>query len=127
MASLDNIVPMNLRTFTDPLGDLVSLESGSNIDFHPKRVFYIFNAPKGSKRGKHSHKTASQLLIAISGKCTVNCKCNGDEKSFVLSSPDKALLIPPGIWAEQVYEEDNTVLMVISDKKYSKSDYTYEQ
>ena len=35
----------------------------------------------------------------------------------------RALLVPPGIWAEQVYEGDDTVLMVLCDLPYDEADY----
>ena len=126
MTRFDDISLITLNSFTGPLGSLISIEEGSNIDFDPKRIFYVFNVPTGSVRGGHGHEAASQLLIAISGKCRINCRYKESSKSFVLSSPSEALFIPPGIWAEQVYEEDGTVLMVVSDEKYSQEDYRLE-
>jgi hypothetical protein len=32
-------------------------------------------------------------------------------------------VIPPGIWAEQVYEEENSILMVLCDREYDEGDY----
>ena len=42
---------------------------------------------------------------------------------FSLKNPTQGILIPPGIWAEQVYKEENSILMVLCDREYDEGDY----
>ena len=45
------------------------------------------------------------------------------EKRYLLDSPEKGLFIPNMIWDEQIYESDDTILLVLSDTAYDKDDY----
>lgn len=85
------------------------------------RVF-IVKSKEATKRGNHAHKECTQLLVAINGKCKVICDDGKDRKEFILEDPSKGLLIPPTIWAEQVYEKDS-ILMVLADQLYDETDY----
>jgi len=40
-----------------------------------------------------------------------------------LDKPNFGLLISPGIWAEQKYKENNTILTVICDRPFEEADY----
>lgn len=91
------------------------------VPFPIKRVFTI-NAQQSCKRGLHAHKECAQLLVCLTGQCIVTCDDGKDRQSFTLESPEKGLLIPPSIWAEQEYEP-NTILMVLTDQLYDESDY----
>lgn len=51
------------------------------------------------------------------------CDDGIERKTFRLDTPESALVIPPGIWAEQQYLESDTVLTVLCDKTYQESDY----
>jgi hypothetical protein len=33
------------------------------------------------------------------------------------------LLVPPGIWAEEIYEKPHSVLAVLCDRPYEEGDY----
>ena len=50
-------------------------------------------------------------------------------RTWQLNQPWKALYIPEMIWDEQVYMDHETVLLVLSNTLYDKSDYIedYEQ
>jgi len=39
-------------------------------------------------------------------------------ETVVLDRPDQGLLIEPGVWSEQVYELDETVLLVFVSQPY---------
>jgi hypothetical protein len=40
-----------------------------------------------------------------------------------LDTPQKALHIPPGLWAEQIYRDPATLLLVLCDRLYEAEDY----
>jgi hypothetical protein len=45
---------------------------------------------------------------------------------FTLNHPNIALLIPPGIWAQQTYTTENSILTVLCDRIYEAQDYIRE-
>lgn len=124
MNTIDDIVLLNVKTFDDEREGLLSvLEPKLDFKIEIKRFFYIHGTQKGQIRGKHAHKQAYQILICMSGKCSVLCDDSKNKKKFSLISPQQALLIPPSIWAEQEYLSKNSVLFVASDRLYEPDDY----
>lgn len=90
--------------------------------FKVKRVFSIKES-KGAIRGKHAHKKCKQFLICIFGKIKIICKDGSKTRTFILSSPDRGLLIPEGIWATQLYLDKINILNVFCDRDFIESDY----
>jgi dTDP-4-dehydrorhamnose 3,5-epimerase-like enzyme len=109
----------------DNRGSLVVFESNAGMPFNIERVFLV-QAPAGTVRGGHAHKKCIQLLVCSSGCVKITCD-DGDEKStYIIDRPDLALLVPEGIWAEQVYVKPDSVLMVLCNRPYEESDYIRE-
>jgi len=102
-------------------GDLVVVE-GEIIPFSIKRVFNV-RQQKGDIRGKHAHRHCSQLLICTNGAVEVKCDDISTTEIYVLDKPNFGLFIPPGIWADQKYIEDNTILTVLCDRPFEEADY----
>ena len=102
-------------------GDLVVVE-GNIIPFNISRVFTV-RASKDSVRGEHAHRHCSQLLICTNGAVEVKCDDTRTTEIYALDKPNFGLLIPPGIWADQKYIEDNTTLTVLCDQPYEEADY----
>lgn len=96
-------------------------ESGTHVPFPIQRLFTI-NTREACVRGFHAHKECTQLLVCLEGRCVVTIDDGTVRKEIVLDQPSLGLLIPPSIWAEQVYEA-NTVLMVLTDRPYKETDY----
>ena len=94
------------------------------LGFRMKRNFLV-KGKKGALRGKHAHKLLSQVVICISGKCELFLTDGIDEKHLILSNWSKAILIPPMIWAEQKYLQDDTVISVFCDRYYEENDYIH--
>ena len=102
-------------------GDLVVVE-GEIIPFSIKRVFNV-RQQKGDIRGKHAHRHCSQLLICTNGAVEVKCDDSSTTEIYVLDKPNFGLFIPPGIWADQKYLENNTILTVLCDRSFEEADY----
>ena len=102
-------------------GDLVVVEGGI-IPFSIKRVFNV-RQQKGDIRGKHAHLHCSQLLICTNGAVEVKCDDSRTTEIYVLDKPNFGLFIPPGIWADQKYIENNTILTVLCDRPFEEADY----
>ena len=102
-------------------GDLVVVE-GEIIPFSIKRVFNV-RQQKGDIRGRHAHRHCSQLLICTNGAVEVKCDDSRTTEIYVLDQPNFGLFIPPGIWADQKYIENNTILTVRCDRLFEEADY----
>ena len=74
-------------------------------------------------RGKHAHRNCTQLLICTNGAIEVLCDNGIKTSKYVLDNVHYGLLIPPGIWAEQKYLKEDTVLTVICDLPFDEDDY----
>tara|TARA_R100001369_G_scaffold14650_1_gene29343 strand:- start:29 stop:451 length:423 start_codon:yes stop_codon:yes gene_type:complete len=123
MITLDEVKLFNLRNFIEPDGNLVPIESGHDIPFDIKRIFYVHNVKNQDDRGKHSHLKTKQVLICLSGEVKVVCNDGKNKQSYTLSKPNQALYIPEMIWDEQTYKSNDSVLLVLANTHYDINDY----
>lgn len=100
--------------------NLFVAEAGK-LPLNIKRLFIIQS--DHAQRGKHAHRTLTQWLICAHGICEIICDDGKNRKNFLLDAPLYALLIPPGIWSEQIYHQNETTLLVACDAEYDESDY----
>lgn len=104
-------------------GQLSVFESGVNIPFDIKRVFTVL-AHAQEHRGDHAHLECTQILVCLSGEIEVRCDDGlGGTSRHVLRPDTDALLVPPGIWAAEIYRKDRSVMLVLCDKGYDPNDY----
>jgi len=122
MNSVHELRLIEMPGFQDSLGQLVAFEGQANLPIEIQRVFVV-SANAGVTRGKHAHKQLTQVLACVHGECKVICDDGESRREFVLSGINQVLRIPPGIWAEQDYTQEGTVLMVLCDLPYDESDY----
>ncbi len=109
----------------DSRGQLIALEALSEeIPFEVKRVYYIYDTTPGTVRGKHAHKALKQVLICVSGACTIECELpNGSKTQHRLDWPDHALLIEGLVWREMKDFSKDAVLLVFASEHYDEKDY----
>ena len=109
----------------DSRGQLIALEAMSEeIPFEVKRVYYIFDTTPGTVRGKHAHKVLKQVLICVSGACTIECEMpDGTRSSHRLDWPDRGLLIEGVVWHNMREFSKDAVLLVLASEHYDESDY----
>jgi len=111
--------------YDDPNGILAVFEGAvgaAKVPFSIARVFTVL-ANKGAVRGKHAHYRCTQLLVCISGAILVTCFDGTIKEEAVLKNSGEGILIPPGVWATQEYQHDNSVMMVLCDRVYEPEDY----
>ncbi len=125
LPNLTEVKTIAFRAMSAPDRMLVPFEAGADVPFPIRRVFTINADKAGLVGGRHAHRRCSQLLVCLSGACDVVSRIDGSDRVRVdrLDRADRGLLIPPGIWAEQHYRDDRTVLMVLCDQGYDAADY----
>lgn len=123
MKSCTDAAFFDTQTIADPNGTLSVIEGSRHVPFEIKRLFYVYGVHPGDVRGQHAHREAAQALICVRGTIKVTVDDGLAKKTFVLDRPDRGLLIPPTLWAEQRYELAATVLLVLSDQPFTEADY----
>ena len=123
MTTIADVKRFDLKFFQDPDGRLAPIECDRDVPFEVKRMFYVFGVHNQNDRGKHSHYKTKQILIALTGKVTVVCDDGKKRRNYVLNEPNKALYIPEMIWDEQIYHNESSILLVLSNTNYEPSDY----
>lgn len=121
---------MNVREITfsphgDERGKLIALEALSDlVPFEVRRVYYIYDTTPGTIRGNHAHKTLQQVLLCVSGACTVVCEMpDGTKTEHRLDWPDRGLLIEGLVWRQMKDFSKDAVLMVLASEHYDENDY----
>lgn len=103
-------------------GDLVVIEELNHVPFAIARVFVV-RAQANAIRGQHAHRNCTQFVTCLSGSVEVRCEDGSEIATYVLDQPNLGLLVPPSIWAEQIYLVSGSVLMVLCDRPYEPQDY----
>ena len=122
MASVREIT---LEPRGDSRGQLIPLEAGGvEVPFDVKRVYYIFDTTPGTVRGKHAHRRLNQVLVCVSGACTITCELpDGTRSEHRLDWPTKGLVIEGVVWREMKDFSKDAVLMVLASEHYDPADY----
>jgi dTDP-4-dehydrorhamnose 3,5-epimerase-like enzyme len=102
---------------------ILSVFESKQLPFSIKRTFTVVNSIAGAKRGQHAHKKCNQLLCCISGRLKLICDDGITQVNKLLFPKGEGILVPQGVWAEQIYLDDNSVLIVFCDRTYEESDY----
>lgn len=127
----EQVQEIQLSPHGDERGKLIALESCSDqIPFEVRRVYYIYDTTPGTVRGRHAHKALKQVLICVSGACTIECEMlDGTKSEHRLDWPDKGLMISGLVWRNMKDFSKDAVLMVLASEHYDESDYVrdYEE
>ena len=114
---------IDLRKIHDVRGNLTPIESGIDVPFDIKRVYYLYDVPGGESRGAHAHKELYQLIVAANGSFTITVDDGTEKKSFSLNRSYYGLLVVPGIWRDLDDFSSGAVLLCLASELYDKNDY----
>lgn len=121
--TVDDVVVYDLRCFHEDLGDLVPIQGDQDVNYEIRRAFFVTKPKAGCVRGKHAHHKCEQTIICISGRLTVKCFDGKETREYELDEPNKAVYIPTGIWSEETYHTEDTVLLCLASHRYATADY----
>lgn len=111
------------KVFGDERGQLIAIESGINIPFEIKRVFYIYGTHPNLTRGQHSHHKTKQYLMAVKGSCKVTLNNGQSKETYELNQPNIGLFQDAMVWGEMHDFSADCVLLVLADQHYDEADY----
>lgn len=104
-------------------GSITAVESGKDIPFDIKRVYYLYDVPSGESRGGHAHKELRQLIIAANGSFNIVISDGRTKRTISLNRPNIGLLVVPGIWRELEDFSAGANCVVLASLKYDENDY----
>lgn len=110
-------------------GVLTMFEYGKKIGqvpFPVKRTLVIRGMKASDRRGGHTHHKTSQILVCLSGSCTVRLDDGSRKTSVKLNRPDLGLWLAPYVWHTMSGFSDDCVLLVLADSTYNEKDYIRE-
>lgn len=107
----------------DHRGQLIAIESGIDVPFQIKRVFYIFGTQPNVPRGQHSHHVTKQYLVAVHGSCKVTLDDGLKKTTYNLDRPETGLLQDAKVWGTMHDFSPDCVLLVFASEHYDDSDY----
>lgn len=122
-STIEDCTFIYLDQYSDHRGHLIAVEGESDLPFSIKRIFYQYGVPDTAVRGGHAHWKCHQLLIALSGSLEVILDDGQRKRMVLLSQPQTALHIVPGIWASQFNFAPGTVCLVLASHEYDSNDY----
>lgn len=117
---------IELPLVQDLRGDLTFGEVGKQLPFVPRRMFTVFGVPSREIRGEHAHRECHQLLVCTAGSVSVMVDDGRTRDTVVLDRPNRALHIPPMVWASQYNYSADAVLVVLASDVYEPGDYVRE-
>jgi len=117
-------IEYEFSSITDPSrqGVLRVFES-KNIPFKIKRVFSVLNSEVHTTRGQHAHKVCNQLICCVAGRVKLVCDDGLRKEKIDMTPMSSGVLVPAGIWAEQLCLKEDSVIIVFCDQPYEESDY----
>ena len=114
---------IDFQVLSDDRGSLVALETGKEVPFDIRRVYYIYGTKEGVARGFHAHKALKQVAVCVSGSCRFVLDDGECKEEVMLDSPNYGLLIERMIWREMYDFSEDCVLMVLASEHYDEDDY----
>ena len=128
LAALEDVRLIDFKALGAEDRSLVAIEAASAAFPLPiGRVFTVVAHRAGVVGGEHAHRRCTQLLVAVHGAVEVRVLADPERpdtrRTFHLSHPNQGVLVPPGIWGYQRYEQAGSVLMVLCDRPYEADDY----
>jgi len=94
-----------------------------SVPFLMKRVLAIIGMRGKDARGAHTHHKTNQVLVAINGGCTVDLDDGKRKRSIELHTPNRGLVLYPYVWHVMRNFKSGTILLSLTDRKYSEKDY----
>lgn len=119
---MENCKLLTINDHSDRRGKLFVVQTGLNLPFTVKRVFFMLDTVEA--RGGHANKNSTFAFIVMKGTMCVETD-NGYKKDIyrLNAGNNQILLIPKMIWKEMYDFSQDCILMVLSDTEYDATEY----
>lgn len=124
LKTVDDCKLVTLERFpSERLGNLSVVESGRDLPFDVKRVFFIYDVPGGESRGGHSHREIKEFIVAASGSFTVTLDDGVSKRTVLLNQPYRGLIVEPGVWLTLEDFSSGAIALVLTSDHYRAEDH----
>lgn len=107
----------------DPLSANLGVLNLTDVPFEVRRIYWISNFKKGTIRGRHAHKSLTQMMLLLSGTLELSLYEGHACQSFMMQAGDDPILIKPGKWRIMKNGSIDAVVLVLASHEYDESDY----
>ena len=114
---------IDIPTFTDERGAISVMDK--ELPFQVRRVFWLHHIADGKDRGEHALLDGTEIIVAVHGSFVVDLDDTVNKTSVLLDSPDKGLVIRPGIWFRTHSYKNDGVSLILAEEEYARNKYTY--
>lgn len=114
---------IDIPTFTDERGAISVMDK--ELPFQVRRVFWLHHIADGKDRGEHALLDSTEIIVAVHGSFVVDLDDTISKTSVLLDSPDKGLVIRPGIWFRTHSYKNDGVSLILAEEEYAREKYTY--
>ena len=115
---------IEIPTFTDERGAISVMDK--ELPFQVRRVFWLHHIADGKDRGEHALLDSTEIIVAVHGSFVVDLDDTVSKTSVLLDSPDKGLVIRPGIWFRTHSYKNDGVSLILAEEEYARNKYTYD-
>lgn len=115
---------MDVPTYTDERGSISVMDK--ELPFGVKRIFWLHHIAEDKDRGAHALLESTEIIVAVHGSFVVDLDDVVNKTSVLLNSPDKGLVIRPGVWFRTHSYQEDGVTLVIAEEEYNRDKYTYD-
>jgi hypothetical protein len=112
---------IDLPTVPDERGVLTSIESGLDVPFEIRRVFFMRDVR--GERGGHAHRVTRQLLVPVAGTFSVEVSDGSDSATHVMNDPHRGLFLPSMTWVQLRDFTPDAICLVLADTLYGDVSY----
>lgn len=119
---------INIPRHEDERGNLSFIEHGLKgvCPFEIERVYWIYDVPAGRERHGRALRHTAELIVAMSGSCTLRLDDGTVSQTVRLDRSDRGVLVPPGTWRSITDFSTNGILMVLASDKFAPAEYIYD-
>lgn len=115
---------IDIPTYTDERGAISVMDR--ELPFEVRRVFWLHHISDGKDRGEHALLDSTEIIVAVHGSFVVDLDDTISKTSVLLDSPNKGLVIRPGIWFRTHSYKDEGVSLILAEEEYARNKYTYD-
>jgi dTDP-4-dehydrorhamnose 3,5-epimerase-like enzyme len=122
--TVQDCIIINIPTFTDERGAISVMDK--ELPFQVRRVFWLHHIADGKDRGEHALLDSTEIIVAVHGAFVVDLDDTVSKISVLLDSPNKGLVIRPGVWFRTHSYKDDGVSLILAEEEYARNKYTYD-
>ena len=115
---------IDIPTFTDERGAISVMDK--ELPFQVRRVFWLHHIADGKDRGEHALLDSTEIIVAVHGSFVLDLDDTVNKTSVLLDSPDKGLVIRPGVWFRTHSYKNDGVSLILAEEEYARNKYTYD-